>query len=140
MSDVKRNRKRVRFVLAAALPLVLASGVTLAASEVNEMQREDFFAYCASCHGPSGHGDGPVAVELKKRPADLTQLAKNNNGNFPYTRVRAVIDGRGQALGIHGPADMPVWGERFRQEGKNDTQVRGKILNIVDYLVSIQEK
>ncbi|WP_448508869.1 c-type cytochrome [Immundisolibacter sp.] len=140
MSDIKRNRKRVRLALAAALPLVLASGVTLAAGEVNEMQREDFFAYCASCHGPSGHGDGPVAVELKKRPADLTQLAKNNNGNFPYTRVRAVIDGRGQALGIHGPAEMPVWGERFRQEGKNDTQVRGKILNIVDYLVSIQEK
>ncbi len=140
MSDIKRNRKPARFVLAAALPLVLASGVTPAAGEVSEMQREDFFAYCASCHGPSGHGDGPVAVELKKRPADLTQLAKNNNGNFPYTRVRAVIDGRGQALGIHGPADMPVWGERFRQEGRNDTQVRGKILNIVDYLVSIQEK
>lgn len=140
MSDIKSNRKRVRLALAAALPLVLASGATLAAGEVSEMQREDFFAYCASCHGPSGHGDGPVAVELKKRPADLTQLAKNNNGNFPYTRVRAVIDGRGQALGIHGPAEMPVWGERFRQEGKNDTQVRGKILNIVDYLVSIQEK
>jgi mono/diheme cytochrome c family protein len=140
MSDIKRNRKRARFVLAAALPLVLASGVTLAAGEASEMQREDFFAYCASCHGPSGHGDGPVAVELKKRPVDLTQLAKNNNGNFPYARVRAVIDGRGQVLGIHGPADMPVWGERFRQEGNNDTQVRGKILNIVDYLVSIQEK
>lgn len=140
MSDIKSNRKRVRLALAAALPLVLASGATLAAGEVSEMQREDFFAYCASCHGPSGHGDGPVAVELKKRPADLTQLAKNNNGNFPYTRVRAVIDGRGQALGIHGPAEMPVWGERFRQEGRTDTQVRGKILNIVDYLVSIQEK
>ena len=140
MSDIDKNRKRVRLVLSAALPLVLASGATLAAGEVSEMQREDFFAYCASCHGPSGHGDGPVAVELKKRPTDLTQLAKNNNGNFPYTRVRAIIDGRGQALGIHGPAEMPVWGERFRQEGKNDSQVRGKILSIVDYLVSIQEK
>ena len=140
MPDIKANRKRVRLVLSAVLPLVLASGITWAAGEASEMQREDFFAYCASCHGPSGHGDGPVAIELKKRPADLTQLAKNNNGNFPYTRVRAIIDGRGQALGIHGPAEMPVWGERFRQEGKNDWQVRGKILNIVDYLVSIQEK
>lgn len=140
MPDIDKNRKRVRLVLSAALPLVLASGVTWAAGETNEMQREDFFAYCASCHGASGQGDGPVAIELKKRPADLTQLAKNNNGNFPYTRVRAIIDGRGQALGIHGPAEMPVWGERFRQEGKNDSQVRGKILNIVDYLVSIQEK
>lgn len=140
MSDIKANRKRVRVVLSAALPLVLASGATLAAGEVSEMQREDFFAYCASCHGPSGHGDGPVAIELKKRPTDLTQLAKNNNGNFPYARVRAIIDGRGQALGIHGPADMPVWGERFGRESGSDSQVRGKILSIVDYLVSIQEK
>jgi hypothetical protein len=54
--------------------------------------------------------------------------------------VRAIIDGRGQALGIHGPAEMPVWGQRFSQEGNTDPQVRAKILNIVDYLVSIQEK
>jgi hypothetical protein len=47
MSDIKRNRKRARFVLAAALPLVLASGVTLAAGEASEMQREDFF--CVLC-------------------------------------------------------------------------------------------
>ena len=80
-----------------------------------------------------------MAVELKKRPTDLTQLAKNNNGSFPYIRVRAINDSRGQALGIHGPAEMPVWGEHFRQEGKNDSQVRGKILNIVDYQVSIQK-
>jgi hypothetical protein len=54
--------------------------------------------------------------------------------------VRAIIDGRGQALGIHGPAEMPVWGERFGRESETDMQVRGKILSIVDYLVSIQEK
>jgi mono/diheme cytochrome c family protein len=129
----------VRSRLAAVLPL-LALGAAASAAEVTEMQRENFFEYCASCHGPAGRGDGPVAAELKKRPADLTLLAKNNNGQFPYVRVRAVIDGRGQALGIHGPAEMPVWGQRFSQEGSNDPQVRGKILSIVDYLVSIQEK
>lgn len=140
MSDIKRNRNGGRFVLWAALPLVLTGGAALAAGEVSEMQREDFYAYCAPCHGGRGHGDGPVAPELKKPPTDLTKLAKNNNGSFPYIRVRAIIDGREQALGIHGPAEMPVWGERFRQEGQNDPQVRGKILNIIDYLVSIQEK
>lgn len=122
-----------------ALPL-LTLGAAASAAEVSEMQRENFYEYCASCHGPMGRGDGPVAGELKKRPADLTQLAKANGGQFPYMRVRAVIDGRGQALGIHGPAEMPVWGQRFSEEGKTDPQVRGKILSIVDYLVSIQEK
>jgi mono/diheme cytochrome c family protein len=126
-------------VAVAVLPL-LVLGVAASAAEVSEAQRENFFEYCASCHGPMGRGDGPVAADLKKRPADLTLLAKNNNGQFPYTRVRAVIDGRGQALGIHGPAEMPVWGQRFSQEGNNDPQVRGKILSIVDYLVSIQQK
>jgi hypothetical protein len=42
VSDIKANRKRVRFVLSAALPLVLASGATLAAGPISEMQREDF--------------------------------------------------------------------------------------------------
>lgn len=140
MSDSERNISRFRFPIWAALSLVLGSGATLAAGEVNEMQREDFFVYCASCHGASGRGDGPVALELKKRPADLTQLARNNNGSFPYAYVRAIIDGREQQLGIHGPAEMPVWGERFSREGKNDPLVRGQILSIVDYLVSIQRK
>ena len=141
MSDVKRNRKRVRFVLAAALPLVLASGVTLAASEVNEMQREDFFAYCASCHGASGHGDGPVAVELKKRPADLTQLAKNNNGNFPYTRVRAIIDGRADVK-AHGPRAMPVWGKEFYMsgEGVGQRQAHDRIEGLTDYVRRMQKQ
>lgn len=130
----------VRSRLAVAVLPLLALGAAASAAEVTEAQRENFFEYCASCHGPMGRGDGPVAAELKKRPADLTLLAKNNNGQFPYAKVRVIIDGRGQAIGIHGPAEMPVWGQRFSQEGNNDPQVRGKILSIVDYLVSIQEK
>jgi mono/diheme cytochrome c family protein len=136
-------RRRVQEILGRqrlavlVLPLLTAAA---SAAPVSDLQRQDYMEYCASCHGPMGRGDGPVAAELKKRPADLTQLAKNNNGQFPYTRVRAIIDGRGQALGIHGPAEMPVWGERFGRESETDMQVRGKILSIVDYLVSIQEK
>ncbi len=140
MRDFDRNNRRFRFALWAAVPLLLGVGATRAADEISETQRQDFYAYCASCHGPMGRGDGPVASALKKRPADLTQLAKNNNGSFPYARVRTVIDGRAQGVGIHGPAEMPVWGERFSKDGKNDPQVRGQILSIVDYVASIQEK
>lgn len=133
------RRGVVNRLLIAALPALAGTGV-VSAAEVTEMQQQNFYEYCASCHGPMGRGDGPVAGELKTRPTDLTQLARNNGGQFPYVRVRAIIDGRGQALGIHGPAEMPVWGQRFSQEGANDPQVRAKILSIVDYLVSIQEK
>jgi len=28
--------------------------------------------YCASCHGPTGHGDGPVAGTLNPKPANHT--------------------------------------------------------------------
>ena len=31
-----------------------------------------FAQHCADCHGAAGHGDGPVAVSLQARPADLT--------------------------------------------------------------------
>ena len=29
---------------------------------------------CASCHGETGHGDGPVAASLTPRPVDLAAL------------------------------------------------------------------
>lgn len=31
---------------------------------------------CAICHGRGGKGDGPVAVSLRPRPADLTDTAR----------------------------------------------------------------
>ena len=37
--------------------------------------KEEFTRYCASCHGLTAKGDGPMADQLKKAPADLTQLA-----------------------------------------------------------------
>jgi hypothetical protein len=46
-------------------------------------------------------------------------------------------------LTAHGDAGMPVWGEVFRAEAwpglSERTEVRGKLLLIVDYLEAIQE-
>jgi hypothetical protein len=44
-------------------------------------------AYCATCHGRDGKGDGPVAAALKKPPTDLTVLARQRNGVFPTSQV-----------------------------------------------------
>src|SRR3954452_2973136 len=52
-----------------------------------------FNAYCTVCHGPAGKGNGPAAKALKTPPADLTLIAKKNNGKFPDATVRMHISG-----------------------------------------------
>lgn len=101
-------------LVAAAFAVVIAMGQGAAAQEMTYGQAE-FLNSCAVCHGTSGEGDGPLADELVKRPSDLTRLAENNGGEFPYFRVFATIDGRFVVPG-HGERDMPVWGRQFLEE------------------------
>ncbi|MEP7306331.1 MAG: c-type cytochrome [Acidobacteriota bacterium] len=56
--------------------------------------RDTYRFYCASCHGPDGKGDGPIASALQTRPADLTRLAGRNAGTFPGPRVKTFRDER----------------------------------------------
>jgi mono/diheme cytochrome c family protein len=74
-----------------AATICLAICAALAAQEIQKVPiqptsaadgKEMFTTYCAVCHGTSGKGDGPAAAALKKRPADLTQLARKNNGTL----------------------------------------------------------
>ncbi len=63
-----------------------------------------FTAQCASCHGPQGHGDGPMAAMF--RPADLS------DGTLQSTRTDemlsiAITSGRGR---------MPAFGANLRPE------------------------
>ena len=100
---------------------------------------------CMVCHGNNGKGDGIMATFglLTVQPADLTVLAKKNGGHFPFWRIYGVIDGR-DPLKAHGSREMPLWGDEFRLEASNNpmsqSEVRGKILLLVYYLQSIQEK
>lgn len=99
-----------------------------------------FASYCAACHGPAGKGDGPAASELKVAPADLTQLAKNNNGKFPADHVRSILD-FGAKAPAHGTNDMPVWGTLFRALDQNDqVKVNLRIRNLVEYIQTLQAK
>ncbi|HSF42488.1 MAG TPA: hypothetical protein VLT87_21975 [Thermoanaerobaculia bacterium] len=98
--------------------------------------------HCASCHGSSGRGDGPMADHLKVEPADLTRLSRDNQGVFPAERVYTSIDGRREVRG-HGTASMPVWGLTFQTAGRDSDQekeVRERILDLMTYLESIQGK
>ena len=77
---------RVRFLL--ILPLLGAC-----VPDEPPTGAEDFAAFCSSCHGAGGKGDGPMAGTLEHRPANLTRLARRNGGEFPKLRVMAKIWG-----------------------------------------------
>jgi len=98
-----------------------------------------FRTYCASCHGTSAQGDGPMANSLRRRPSNLTEIAKRNKGSYPTDLVYRIIDGR-QNLGSHGGPDMPVWGDAFMRtsEGADEASVRYRIEALVAYLATVQ--
>ncbi|HEU4429705.1 MAG TPA: cytochrome c [Myxococcota bacterium] len=75
---------------------------------------ELFVKHCASCHGVSGAGDGPLASELRLPPANLRTIAQRRGG-FDESFVLSTIDGR-RAVASHGPREMPVWGDVFESE------------------------
>ncbi len=98
-----------------------------------------FSTYCASCHGTTARGDGPLASSMVKKPANLTEIAQRNGGKFPSEMVFRTIDGRQPVRG-HGGPDMPVWGDAFSRsrEAGDAERVKSVIQSLVDYLDSIQ--
>ncbi len=105
----------------------------------------EFRQHCAICHGLNGKGDG-VMVNLNllvDKPPDLTQLRKQHGGKFPFWEVYRIIDGREPVKG-HGTPDMPIWGELLSMQGgkslDSETKATERILTLVHYLQSLQEK
>lgn len=120
-----------------------ASGGAAAAGE------QEFREYCAQCHGDDGTGNGPVAPELKHKPANLTVLARKNGGVFPTGEVRDFIVGT-KATVSHGTREMPIWGYAFmfRPGGMagpfvpvlTPKEADARINRLVDYVRSIQQE
>jgi mono/diheme cytochrome c family protein len=128
--------------IAAGL-FLLASAIPAAAEEPGQAAERGallFRIHCASCHGQSATGDGPVAEVLEVQPADLTVLAASHDGDFPSDEIRRSIDGR-EDLAAHGRREMPVWGLSFQERGRDTDQeeeVRGRIDDLLAYLRTIQ--
>jgi mono/diheme cytochrome c family protein len=125
------------FVAAA---IVLASGGAYA-DDTEPTGKVLFERFCASCHGTSGKGDGPVAGSLQPRPSDLTTLTARHDGKFDEAALMAIIDGR-REVAAHGTRAMPVWGLVFEQQLSEQLHTRYTGLlrtrALVDYLRTIQ--
>ena len=149
---------------------LMVAGVTIGltasgwAEEVDAGKAE-YLSSCAPCHGARAKGKGALSAKLKTKPADLTALAKKNNGVFPVSAVYDAIDGR-NAIESHGAREMPIWGCRHTPSPASPTKtskrkvyrapdpfeshldlscdpediIGNRILSVIEYLRRIQEK
>ncbi|MEE2665494.1 MAG: cytochrome c [Myxococcota bacterium] len=67
----------LRTLLAAVAVLAITLPTAAEAADA-EAGKVSFQANCASCHGPEGAGDGPVAVALDPKPRNFAE------GDFQY--------------------------------------------------------
>ena len=90
--------------------------------------RKLFVVYCAMCHGPQGHGDGPLADTLfarnRIRPRDLTDSiyfeAKSDSEVFALVSLGGAH--------FHKSPFMPIWSATLRP---------AQIKSLVSYVRSI---
>lgn len=123
-------RRHGTLVLGAALIALAASADAQEKSGLGG--RQLYERHCASCHGPRAGGGGWMTRFLTRTPPALNTLSSHFGGKFPAEIVRSVIDGRRQ-VAMHGPRDMPVWGEAFEK-----SQAAENIHALVAYLEQIQ--
>jgi hypothetical protein len=115
-----------------------------ASSESNGADgRALFVENCAACHGIEGRGDGPEAVGLATRPADLTRIAARRDGVWPMLEVMAIVDGYTGL--VNRRENMPVIdgvieGPMVEFDTGNGLMIRvpARLVAIVEYLESIQ--
>lgn len=141
---------KLRTISSAPIGVILIGlSVNAFAADKLDVGKREYDSVCAVCHGLTGKGDDGPLKSLLVRPApNLTVLAKNNKGVFPFDKVFQIIDGR-QEVAAHGPRNMPIWGNAFNNqtslyfdnypEQDRESAARSRILALVEYLYRLQE-
>lgn len=130
-----------RLVILGALMFVASAFGAMAEDDAG---RYEYMIACSTCHGETGQGDGPLAEMLTVKVPDLTRIAADHDGAFPFLDTMMIVDGRTGVRG-HG-SNMPVWGDRFERDALKDVGVygaeliaRGRLMALVEYLEAIQQ-
>jgi mono/diheme cytochrome c family protein len=135
--------RRLGFAAALTFAGVVTASAPLGAQTQTDGASGDYLfrTYCASCHGASARGDGPLADSMRVRPADLTEIAKRNMNVYPREQVFRIIDGRQPVKG-HGGSQMPVWGDVFARSSQvhNEAMITARIEALVRYLEGLQAR
>jgi mono/diheme cytochrome c family protein len=142
------STRTTAILLAGAAGLAMSAFAARSSAEPWSAAKLDYQAHCASCHGDSGKGNGPMAGMLMHRTPDLTTYAARNGGAFPRQLAWETIDGRPYAGDDNPSRQMPVWGLEFREEAQvgpdatpyPEWQVSRRIAALVDYVASLQKK
>ena len=80
------------FVCMAMFGLVGSISAALASPPPAYEGRRLYVSYCQLCHGPGGHGDGPLAQKLEITPADLATTLRSRSD----TILKKIITGEGR--------------------------------------------
>lgn len=139
-----------RVISSASIGIMLIGLSSNAVAEDKiDVGKREYESVCAVCHGLNGKGDdGPLKSLLTRPVPNLTVLAQNNHGVFPFDRVYQIVDGR-QEVKAHGTRDMPIWGSAFNNQTSlyfdnypahdSESATRSRILALVEYLYRLQE-
>ncbi|MEY8837841.1 c-type cytochrome [Cribrihabitans sp. XS_ASV171] len=121
----------MRFAMAGALAL---SGLAGCMGEVPPSGAALYDGHCASCHGPTGAGDGSEAATVPHPPANLRGIAAAHDGVFPADAVMAKIYGhRGQAF----TTAMPEFGPLMEGPTVPWTTAEGQVIETPATLVAL---
>lgn len=130
-------------LFAPVIAATLSLGAPALAQDI-EAGQQLYTHYCATCHGATALGNGPMSPNLVIQPPDLTTLAERNGGVFPIVRTVTRIDGR-DPLVAHG-SPMPVFGDYFEGRGVAMRTPAGQpimtsepIVDLVTWLQTIQK-
>ncbi len=137
------NLRTMKLAAGAAAVLSLAGQ---AGAQSIEFGQSLFQNNCAACHGPEAMGDGPLAVHMEPKPANLRQLSARNDGVYPFGAVwDSIASG---SLSAHGTSLMPVWGDVFMAEAMHrdihpgmsaQHMVEARMLALTYYIQTLQE-